>query len=815
MATGTVTRTIGTRFTLSGIQNAVASLRSLATGFRANLQAMRASAARYFAPIIAGLKQIGAFSFKKLQQAATLAFKGIAAGAVLASLKIKAIAAAALESTRGITELTNQISKDSRRLGISAEDLSALRYGFEKQGVEPDEVLQSLSDIGNEFKAIRQQIDAADTAYAKTKSWNFAQVLAAGRTPGAIANAMSGNQEAAGGSFAGIADQQAFIRKQIIAAAPGDDAGRVRLVQQFKELETARLQLIQGLGQQGQALFSLQDYGLDFDQAIKGGVEGLTALSEAFRQVQDPALKLRISMQLFGEDAGAKMVTVLESGRQGIEEYRREIDRLGGTVTAADAKRGSDYKDSVLQTKLALQGVRLELDRGITPLLIESQKQLTEWLATNRKWIADTMKAAFVETRNLFLDIIDLFHGQSSGFRNGWLNTIAPTLLYAAELAGKLRDQLGKIFSGKDSDWEWLNLLRDSVVTTVKFIADAFRVAFGGKAKSFPFLDTAMVQLKWIWSAITAIPEQVRKVWNGDDSDWEWLNTVRDGLKFVRDLAVDVWAVLSGGEAQRFGFLNDWSKAVSDFAAKVKDALKVVTDAFGVVHSAFQKIVGVFGGDATTIALVGIFARIALAITGIGTAATIASGLVGRLLGIGGAATAVGAAGTAATAGGLAGALIGVRTLVVSLISKFGVLGLVATGVLAGGKALLDYSEASSDKVLEAQVKLVRIQAETQLKARETYQTRFGAKPAFQGSFGGVALSSREQLAELARQRGTSFADEARSRAGIIGQYAANDQRIRESVNLNITLGGKTVQATVDKTNAEILKDINRNLRAY
>jgi hypothetical protein len=161
MATGTITRTIGTTFTVSGIQSAIMRLRRVAQSFTGNLQAMRAAAARYFAPILTGLKKISEFSFKALQKAASLAFKGIAAGAVLASLKVKAIAAAALESSKGIAELMNQISKDSRRLGISTRDLSALRFGFEKQGVDPEEVLQSLSDIGNEFKAIRQQIDAA------------------------------------------------------------------------------------------------------------------------------------------------------------------------------------------------------------------------------------------------------------------------------------------------------------------------------------------------------------------------------------------------------------------------------------------------------------------------------------------------------------------------------------------------------------------------------------------------------------------------------------------------------------------------------
>ncbi|MGX9991613.1 hypothetical protein ACS4RR_021020 [Rhizobium sp. Z1P35] len=825
MATGTITRTIGTTFTISGIQSAIASLRRVATSFTGNLQAMRAAAARYLAPIIAGLNKIAAFSFKKLQQAASLAFKGIAAGAVLASLKIKAIAAAALESSKGIAELMNQISKDSRRLGISTRDLSALRFGFEKQGVEPDEVLQSLSDIGNEFKAIRQQIDAADLAYSKTKSWNLQKVLSF-RNPQSITEALTSNADAAPNSFSGIADQQALIRKRIEMSAPGENKLRLDLVEQYKALETARTQLIQGLGQQGQALFSLQDYGLDFDKAVQGGVEGLTALSEAFRQVQDPALKLRISMQLFGEDAGAKMVTVLESGREGIESYRKEVQRLGGDVTDADAKLGSDYNDSLLQTKLAVRGVRLELARGLLPLLIESQTQLQEWLVKNRTWIAETMKAAFVETRDLFYDIIDLFHGKQNDFRNSWVNAAAPALIFIGTWIGRIQNQVGKIFSGKDSDWTWLNLARDGLVSTYKLIKDIWTVAFGGKAATFPWVENMVAQIKWVYSAVLSLPEQIKTAWNGGDSDWGWLNTIRDGLLYVRDLAVDVWSVLTGGDAQRFGFLNGWRDQIVDFANKAKAAFDIVASGFEKIHAVAQKFFGLFGGDATTIALVGIFTKIAIAITGIGTAARGAWWLVKTLLGLGGlaaagtaattaAAGAAGAAGAAVAGGGLVATLASVGTLVLGLIRSFGVLGAVVTGVVIAGKYALDYSEKSGDNVIQKQLELMRFQADRQVQAREDWKIMHPVAKPFEGSFMGEKLLTRDQLNELSAVQNTSAEAGAVRSAGIVADYARNNQRVTERIALDLNLGGKTVSATIDRDNADMLRDINRNLRTY
>lgn len=62
-------------------------------------------------------------------------------------------------------------------------------------------------------------------------------------------------------------------------------------------------------------------------------MEGLLALSDAMKRVEDPTQRLRFAIQLFGEDAGAKMAPLLEGGRSAIEAYRKELERLGGVVT--------------------------------------------------------------------------------------------------------------------------------------------------------------------------------------------------------------------------------------------------------------------------------------------------------------------------------------------------------------------------------------------------------------------------------------------------------------------------------------------------
>jgi hypothetical protein len=79
----------------------------------------------------------------------------------------------------------------------------------------------------------------------------------------------------------------------------------------------------------------------------------------------------------------------------------------------------------------------------------------------------------------------------------------------------------------------------------------------------------------------------------------------------------------------------------------------------------------------------------------------------------------------------------------------------------------------------------------------------------------GEKLLTRDQLNELAAVQNTSAETYAVRSAGIVADYARNNQRVTERIALDLNLGGKTVSATVDRDNADILRDINRNLRTY
>ncbi|MCQ1855936.1 hypothetical protein, partial [Neorhizobium galegae] len=217
---------------------------------------------------------------------------------------------------------------------------------------------------------------------------------------------------------------------------------------------------------------------------------------------------------------------------------------------------------------------------------------------------------------------------------------------------------------------------------------------------------------------------------------------------------------------------------------------KVAKTAIGLLMTAGRWLLGIGGGAAAAGAAAG-------------GAATAAAG-------------ALSAAGTAAVGGGLVASLTRVGVMVTGLIRSFGLLGATITGVMIAGKYALDYSAQSGDAVIQKQLELMRFQADRQVQAREDWMIMHPAPKAPEVTmFQGQQILTRDQLSALAEEQGTSNEAYAGRRAGIINDYARNNQQVTERIAIDLNLGNKTVSGTVDRTNADILKDINRNLRTY
>jgi len=675
-----VTPEIRTKFSLGGMSEAASGFRKFQQNARESINNIKQTGAKALEPFqkdiekskraLTSLKAasvtVGRVGFGGLQKSAQTAFKGITVGAASAVAALAGVSAAAIKMSRDTSAEWDKISKQSRALGVSPEDLSVLGFAGAQEGVPGDEIVKGLAKIGNEFLGIRQKITEADDAFSSFRDNARKEGLLSYRM-GDVQGLTSAGEavgQARMSSLAGVQERQATLRDYIARAQPYENRNIQTqhfvhgLRRELAELEKAEVSIKRSFGPVGEALFGLEKYGLDVEKASKGGMEGLLALSDAMRRVEDPTQRLRFAIQLFGEDAGAKMVPLLEGGRSAIEDYRRELERLGGVVTSKDAQIGAAYSTASENFSRSIAGVRLAVAREVLPLLTESTDAMTEFLVRYRERIADVFKAGFVYVRNFITDIVDAFNGKRSGFKTGWLD-----------------------------------VLFDKLKTARAFISDMYN--------------------------------EVRKLWSGENSRFEWLNKIRDGIQTAIKFVKDLYAILRGQSASEFKWLNDIRDQAKAFGADFTAALEMVKGVLSAIHALLEPIANLFGTNVTTMLL---FVGMAKFI-GLFGAATTAVGVLGKAIGAlfamgGGGALAKGIAGIA-TAAGATSAVGGVAGGVaaggaaraagaMSLGARAGVLGaaVVGGGLIGhyGANKLYEVSGAKSaaDRRWQENIKNIR-----------------------------------------------------------------------------------------------------------
>lgn len=667
---------IKTKFSLGGISEAASGFKKFGQSARESINNLRQSGARALEPFqkdiektkrsLATLKTasltVGGAGFGAIKKGADTAFKTITVGSASAVAALASVSAAAIKVSKDTAGEWDQLSKQSRSLGVSAEDLSVLGYAGASEGVPGEEIVKGLAKIGSEFLGIRQRISEANDEFSAFKDNARKDAffsLKAGSVDG-LKSAGDAVGQARLSSLSGVQERQATLRNYIQRAAPYENRNERaqafvhNLRKQLAELEKAEAQIKKSFGPVGEALFGLEKYGLDVEKASKGGMNGLLALSDAMKKVDDPTQRLRFAIQLFGEDAGAKMVPLLEGGRKAIEDYRRELERLGGVVSKKDTEIGAAYEGSAENFRRSLGGVRMAIAREVLPMLTESTDAMTDFMVSYREKIAGVFKTGFIHARNFVTDTVNIIQGKRTGFKTGWLDTFFDKLKTVRAFVSDMYGELKKLWSGENSRFEWLNKIRDGIASSIKFVKDLFAVLRGQDAKEF-----------------------------------KWLNYLRD-------------------QAKAFG---------ADFMA----ALEMVKSVLSVIHELLRPVADLFGTDVTTMLLfLGMMKFIGLL-----GAATTAIGVLGKAIGTlfamgGGGALAKGIAGIATAAGG-ASAVGGVGAM--SLGAKAGVLvaAAVGGGLVGhyGAKKAYEWSGAkgSADLVWQRQQELNRLKTDQAFNA--------------------------------------------------------------------------------------------------
>lgn len=131
----------------------------------------------------------------------------------------------------------------------------------------------------------------------------------------------------------------------------------------------------------GAASIAFKALGIDVRDA-SGNIRDSNAvfldIADRFGRMEDGATKSTLAMQLFGK-AGAELIPLLNSGRDGLKQMADEADRVGFTLKTSTTDAAQAVNDSFTRLGLAFEGV----SNRVTEVALPSLKNLTDTLSSS------------------------------------------------------------------------------------------------------------------------------------------------------------------------------------------------------------------------------------------------------------------------------------------------------------------------------------------------------------------------------------------------------------------------------------------------
>lgn len=136
----------------------------------------------------------------------------------------------------------------------------------------------------------------------------------------------------------------------------------------------------------------------------------LANLADRFASMPDGLQKTALATDLFGR-SGQKMIPILNQGKKGLQEFYKESDKLGVTMSGKDLKAVKEY--SLAQKKMgeAIKGAQMTIGRDLLPMLTRLVGYITEnvvpWFRafanglTGKKGVNDGLNSAATFAHNL------------------------------------------------------------------------------------------------------------------------------------------------------------------------------------------------------------------------------------------------------------------------------------------------------------------------------------------------------------------------------------------------------------------------------
>lgn len=143
----------------------------------------------------------------------------------------------------------------------------------------------------------------------------------------------------------------------------------------FEDLQTglgrfnkSMVEAAQGSKESSAAFATLGIKVTDVNGKLRSNEEVLGDVAEAFKKMPDGPQKTALAMELMSR-GGAKMITLLNGGRDSIAQFTAEAERMGLIVTGPMAKAAEEFNDNMTRLGAQVEGLKLSIGNGLIPVI--------------------------------------------------------------------------------------------------------------------------------------------------------------------------------------------------------------------------------------------------------------------------------------------------------------------------------------------------------------------------------------------------------------------------------------------------------------
>lgn len=260
---------------------------------------------------------------------------------------------------------------------------------------------------------------------------------------------------------------------------------------------------------EGPAADALRRLGISMTE-IKGKsiADDLGIIAEKFKKMPDGVAKTALAMELFGK-AGKDMIPLLNEGKEGLAELRREAEEIGVVIDGPTAKAFEKWNDDQRRIHAALDGLRNQAVKALLPVLQDMVQGILSWVKANKEIIAQGIKGLVQALILVFKGLAFVIRGAALAFaffsKHGeeaeavlialaavigmvageavaaWIAAAAPIVLLVAAIAGIILAVKAVIrhFEGiKDAIRKWFRNAADDIDQLGMSIKNGLQSAF-------------------------------------------------------------------------------------------------------------------------------------------------------------------------------------------------------------------------------------------------------------------------------------------------------------------------------------------------